>query len=161
MAKPSSGGEQLRLLGGELLLGEHALVPQLAELLQLRDRIGGGRGRLRRRFVVSTLLCLLLRPARLLAAVDSVADGGGGSRYDSRAGNPSNQSWHYLLLSESGLRGRCPGFLRRLQRSENGLHRDAATGYELAAGLPDRRRERRRPPVFEHEQRCRGARLER
>ena len=76
-----SGGEQLRLLGGELLLGEDPLRLQLAELLELVDRrlpppaAGGGAaaggGRLLRFF--------LLRPALALAARDAVAHRGGGS----------------------------------------------------------------------------------
>src|SRR6185437_15194687 len=51
---PRSGAfEHLLLLGVELLLGQHALVAQLGELLQARDRVvgeaRGGRGGLHRR----------------------------------------------------------------------------------------------------------------
>ena len=62
--------EQLGLLLGELLVGEHALGVELAELLELCDRVGGGasalrRGGLRRRG-------LLRGPALALAAADAV-----------------------------------------------------------------------------------------
>src|SRR5262245_39388237 len=43
---PRESAENLGLLGGELLLGEDALVPQLGKLLELLDRVRGG---LRRR----------------------------------------------------------------------------------------------------------------
>src|SRR5262249_38332542 len=91
--------EDLRLLRRELLLGEDALVLQLRELLELRDRIGrnrGGRGRpgLRRRSLLVVLLLVLLGPAVGLAARDTVRDRGGGAGDDGGAGDPAEESGH-------------------------------------------------------------------
>src|SRR5215203_4910348 len=78
----SSGGEDLRLLLGELLLGEDALVLQVRELLELGDRVGRCRGGgrrlrvlLRRRRLLLVLLLVLGGPAVGLAAGDAVRDG--------------------------------------------------------------------------------------
>jgi hypothetical protein len=56
-----SGPEDLRLLCGELLLGEDPLSLQLGKVLELPDRIGlrCGRGRLRRWGSSLLLVCLL------------------------------------------------------------------------------------------------------
>src|SRR6185312_4318289 len=101
--------EDLGLLRRELLLGEDALVLQRRELLELRDRVGLGRGgggrllvdRLLGVLLLRVLLVVLLRPARGLAARDAVADGGGRPGDDGGAGYPAEQSWHEWFLSIS------------------------------------------------------------
>src|SRR5262245_7569693 len=60
----NSGAEQLRLGGGELLIGQHALLVQRGQLVELTDhvrRLGWSRGRGRR--------WLLIRRRRLLLVI--------------------------------------------------------------------------------------------
>src|SRR6185436_18411119 len=98
-------GQQLRLLVGELLVGQDALVAQRRELLELGDRVllGGRRGRRGRRLLVDDLLgCGLLRIAVLLApspglpARDAVAYGRRCAGDDGGAGDPAEQTWHFV-----------------------------------------------------------------
>src|SRR3954452_17150400 len=97
-----SSPEQPALLGGELLVGEDALVAQLGELPELRHRVGGRRfGRRRRRRLVGVAAAgvrVLGGPARGLAARDAVADGRGRAGHDGGAGDPAKQSGHVLNL---------------------------------------------------------------
>src|SRR6201999_502914 len=87
----------LRLLIGELLLGEHTLVPELAQLLQLVDRRGaGGRGL---RGLVSS--CVLLGPFPFLAPAHATCDGGCRPGDGRRATHPSQQSWHLERSSQT------------------------------------------------------------
>ncbi len=81
---------------------------QLAELLQLLDRVGcglcrsglpGSRLRLGLR-----LLGILLRPLLLLAAVDSAGHGRCGSGDYGCAGYSSYETWHFFLLFVSVIR---------------------------------------------------------
>src|SRR4051812_20244191 len=81
-----SGGQDLRLLSGELLVGEDALVPELGKPLQLLDHVtaarGCGRGSLSGLFVVRLLaVCRDLRvPAGVLlglTTLDATVDGTG------------------------------------------------------------------------------------
>src|SRR3954447_26101828 len=84
-----SAAQQLRLLRGELLLGEDALGFQLAQLLQLVDgRAGGGGGR-RLSGLFGLLLFFLFAPALALPARHSIADRGRGAGDGSRARHSS------------------------------------------------------------------------
>src|SRR4051812_43590168 len=58
--------QDLRLLDRELLIGEDALLVQRGEVLELRDRVDGGRGRRRRRRGLRVLLLGLVVGALLL-----------------------------------------------------------------------------------------------
>src|SRR6185312_8947016 len=67
--------EQFRLLRGELLVGEHPLRVELAELLQLLDRIGrrlGGRRSRSRSRLLLVAVAVLSPPALRLTAAYSV-----------------------------------------------------------------------------------------
>src|SRR5215207_8992183 len=93
LGNPGSA-EQLCLLRGELLVGQHALAVQLCELLELLDRVGGRRGGrlLVGGFRVPLLLVparVLCAPARSLATAHSVRDGGRGACDHRRAGHPA------------------------------------------------------------------------
>src|SRR3954454_14798067 len=90
-SRPTASGQDARLLDGELLLGQHARVPELSELLELLKRVGGlsgRRGRRRRRLRVGLLRLVLRGPAVGLAPRDAVADAGGGAGDDGGAGDP-------------------------------------------------------------------------
>src|SRR4051794_41924159 len=83
------------LLDRELLVGQHTLLVQGAELAQLGDRVHGrrgrgGRGRRRRGLGVGRLVvaALLLGPAVGLAPGDPVADRRGGFRGGGGGGGP-------------------------------------------------------------------------
>src|SRR3954452_554760 len=82
--------EDLGLLVGELLLGQDALLLQLAELLELLDGVGRRGRRRRRRRVLGLgrlLLVFLLLPAVGLAPRDAVADRGSGAGDHGGAGD--------------------------------------------------------------------------
>src|SRR4051794_10701341 len=90
--------EDLALLGGELLLGEDAVVAQLGEVPELLDRVALGlggrvRGGCRLRLGVLLLRFVAGPPPRLTAG-DAVADGRRGSGDGRGAGDPANQSGH-------------------------------------------------------------------
>jgi len=71
--------QDLGFLGRELLVGQHALLVELAELLELLDRVGrrcrgSGRGSGVGRLRLLVLLGILLAPTPGLAARHAVAD---------------------------------------------------------------------------------------
>jgi hypothetical protein len=105
----TSAVEDLALLGLELGVGEHAGVPELAQLLELsqpvvRARSGGSCRVLRRGWwrllgVGGLLFLFLARPPPLLAVVDASGYAGSGSRDNCGAGDPANEPWHVISLS--------------------------------------------------------------
>src|SRR5215467_14268063 len=67
-----SGAEQLRLGGGELVVGQHALLVQRGQLVELTDhvrRLGWSRGRGRRWLLIRRRLRLLLLLVTLLLII--------------------------------------------------------------------------------------------
>jgi hypothetical protein len=84
--------EDLGLLGVELGFGQNALVLELSEFLELRNRVWRGcrcLGRGRILLLLGLLVGLLLGPAVPLAAGDSVGHGGRRSGDDCRPGDSS------------------------------------------------------------------------
>src|SRR4051794_18290971 len=97
LAIGASGAEDLRLLGAELLVGEHAAVVQLTQFGELVEHVilrrrGGGRGlfdinRLRRLSLLRIRRLVLLRPTVPLATRNTITHRGCGPR---NRGGPRN-----------------------------------------------------------------------
>src|SRR3954451_3683478 len=140
--------EDLGLLDGELLVGEHALLVQPGEVLELCDRVHRGRGRRGRRRGLRVLLLLglvvgaLLLPAIRLPAGYAVAHRRRRAGDDGGAGDAAKQSGHgssplvrWWLPSRPGTRGQ-PGW---------GCGRWPRAGRRSAAARPRRGRPRCSP----------------
>jgi hypothetical protein len=112
-AAGSGAVKNLALLCFELSIGEHAGIPELAELFELGKLVvrARGSGRLRvLRFRVlrlgwgllgvgSLLFLFLASPPPLLAMLDASGDAGSGSRDNCGAGDSTKQTWHGISLS--------------------------------------------------------------
>src|SRR5215207_2709625 len=90
------------LLSSELLLGQHALVLQRGELLELLDAtlsVAAGLSRRWRRCVFLLGIRLLRAPSLSLATAHAVRHCGRRAGDNCGAGHPAKQSWHWVVLS--------------------------------------------------------------
>ena len=157
------GSEDLRLLLGEFLVGQHSLLVELCDLGEqvdvdgprVRRWSGWGRRILLGRILLGRVLLgrvllgrvrglILLRPAPLLPARHAIAHGGEGAGDDGGAGDATDES-HVKRPFVS--RGRSSG-AELVEAGDDRLDWDAAARDELAAGHLGGAGEGEGPEVF-------------